>query len=355
MKKTILRIVPFIFGLLLLVSCGSDSPSKIGWTVGTSEGGYGVILHTGDGGRTWVRQGDASQLPDAGFSDICILDADTLLVTGDARPDGSYNLYKSKDGGKSWTRIDSQSLMNVSYGGLFSLGKDHVWIVGDQGTLYRSDDQGETWIRIAVPPEYQSDSFLRVAARNVDDVWVVGDQDATDRYPIMLHTTDGGTTWQRLNPVGDLKIEGGEGGHLLAIKLFGDSVWAAGGFGKFVIRSGDDGGHWSLLKQGGDADVNDLFVLSESEAYSAEDNNGIFHTSDAGLHWDDYSYNTGNWYLGIAMLGDDMWVVGSPNAPKAHSAIVHSADGGKSWTRQTVPFLENTTAGLYKVRFVSRP
>jgi photosystem II stability/assembly factor-like uncharacterized protein len=341
--------------LFLIGACGSDTPAPakmLGWAVGMSEGGYGTILHTEDGGQTWTRQGDAAQLPDAGFSDICVLEAETLLVVGDVLPDGTYNVYKTRDGGKTWTRVISATLMSVGYQGIFAL-RDHVWLVGESGTVYRSDDQGDSWTRIVVPPEYQSDTFLRVAAKDVNDIWVVGDKHASDSYPVMLHTTDGGTTWERLNPVKDLQIDtGGSPGHFLSIKLFGDSVWTVGGFGKFVIRSGDNGAHWSLLRSGAAADANDIFVLSETEAYVVEDYSGIFHTADAGKHWDDYSFTTGNWYLGIAVLQKkNIWVVGSPGAGLTHSAIIYSPDGGLTWQRQTAQVLEDTYVGLYKVRF----
>lgn len=356
MKRNFGRAALIFLGLFFLGACGSDTsdtPARmIGWTVGGSVNGFGTILHTDNGGKTWTRQGDASQLPDAEFSDICILDTQTLIVAGGTRPDGTYTIYKSHDGGITWARINSESLANANYNGLFALGKDHVWIVGDSGTIYRSDDQGDSWIRIGVPTEYQSDIFFRIAARDVNELWVVGDKHVSDDYPIMLHTTDGGKTWERLNPVKDLQIRGGSRGHFLGIKLFGDSVWAVGGFGKFVIRSGDNGAHWSLLKSGGDADANDIFVLSETEAYSVEDYNGIFHTTDAGNHWDNYSFTTGNWYLGIAVLQKkNIWVVGSPGAGLTHSAIIYSPDGGLTWQQQTAQVLEDTYVALYKVRF----
>jgi photosystem II stability/assembly factor-like uncharacterized protein len=54
---------------------------------------------------------------------------------------------------------------------------------------------------------------------------------------------------------------------------FGNSVWAIGGFGEFVVRSTDNGLTWSdvtsALTGGGDA--NDIFLLSETEAYVVYD------------------------------------------------------------------------------------
>lgn len=65
----------------------------------------------------------------------------------------------------------------------------------------------------------------------------------------------------------------------------------------------------------GNYDVNDIFLLSETEAYTVEDFNAIYYTDDAGKTWKDYSFVTGNWYLGIAILRKNhILAVGSPAA-----------------------------------------
>ena len=70
-----------------LCNCSDDTTcngkNHVDGPVGTSDGEYGTILHTRDGGSTWIRQGDSTQLPNAGFSDICVIDKNRLLVVGD--------------------------------------------------------------------------------------------------------------------------------------------------------------------------------------------------------------------------------------------------------------------------------
>jgi len=222
MKRVMIIIAAMVF--LSVVGCADDNrdwddngeslwsnlPSygPYGWAVGFSDGDYGTILHTQDGGTTWIRQGDSTQLPNAGFSDVCVIDKNILLVAGDLQPNGDYNVFKSFNGGETWTLAGTGNLENVTYNGIFALDRRHIWIVGERGSVFYSTDVAHSWTKIEVPVEFREDVFLRVAAKSADDIWVVGDKHVNDSYPVMFHTNDGGTTWERLDPIKDLSMDG---------------------------------------------------------------------------------------------------------------------------------------------------
>lgn len=364
MKRTILITSAFVFLMISIDSCkkASDDPAVtpvtkfLGWSVGTSDGHYGTVLHTSDG-KKWVRQGDSTQLPNTFLSDILILDEKTLLLVGGQTPDGTPCVYKSTDGGKNWKPSGSIGLGNVNYGGIANLGKDHIWIVGEEGSIYRSDDVAESWTKIEVPAEYQQDKFLRVAAKSLDDIWVVGDNHVSDSFPIMLHTMDGGTTWERQNPIKDLEISVAKQGHFLGVKTFGNSVWALGGYGEFVIRSTDNGSTWTDITPptiGGDFDANDIVLLSEEEAYVSFDNGNVFSTSDAGIHWTEYYPNTLNYLTGITVVDNvNIWVCGLEGGSGEYAQIMYSSDAGTTWQDQTPDLLKNNLEiAMYKIRMI---
>ena len=352
-----------LMGVLLMFAsfsgCKKSTPVEqvkmLGWVIGGSDGKYGTIFHTDDGGATWIRQGDSIQLPNTGFSDVCIMDANTIIVVGESPAGNQAVVIKSIDGGKTWLPAGISFLKNVGYNCVFSIGKEHLWIVGDSGAAYYSNDVAVSWTKLQLPVENQTNILLRVAARNQDDIWIGTNASSPDSFPLVLHTTDGGNSWAHLNPLKDLDLSESKGGHILGVKLFGNSIWVLGGFGKFVIRSADNGATWSDVTQsGGTADANDLYLISESKAYLVTDYNGIFYTSDAGLHWTDYSYSTGNWYLGVAWLPPgNVWVVGSPGAGQAHSEIIHSPNGGNKWDDQTPEFFITNHIPPYKIRFIA--
>jgi photosystem II stability/assembly factor-like uncharacterized protein len=361
MRKTIFNLMALIPICIVLISCGNHDDDIIiktdyyGWAVGGNPvKGYGFVLHTSDGGNKWTSLSDPTQLK-AGLEDVCIFDKNTLLVVGDKTVDGTPNVLKSIDGGKNWMVSGKGFLPNIFYNGIFKLNDQNVFIVGESGCIYKSTDMASSWTKIEVPILYQERIFLRIVAKNANDIWVVGDSYPQDSTPIMLHTIDGGVNWERHDPVKDLKILAASEGHYLGIKIFGNSIWVIGGFGKFIIRSADNGSTWTeITPSGGNADANDIFLLSETEAFVVTDYGGIVSTANGGTSWTKHEISTNNWLLGIDIIeGNKIWLCGSAAGSNDHSSIFYSGNKGITWEEQT-PFLlrENLDLSLYKIRFI---
>lgn len=178
----------------------------------------GVFL-SNDGGVTW--QKTLYKDPDTGAIDVQ-MDADnpqTVLasMTKDRRPPwstyapttGGGAIYKSNDGGSTWTQITGGGLpsgeigrigLAVSRGGkcIYALvdAKDDK----DRG-LYRSDDSGQTWQKVSSDP--------RISSRG----WYFGEVDVDPKNPDVVYTpnvsiyrsTDGGRNFEAIKgaPGGD--------------------------------------------------------------------------------------------------------------------------------------------------------
>lgn len=147
--------------------------AELGWAVGHG----GVVLHSRDAGETWVRQLDGRQAaaieqaaadaegsaetpsrrqrdaarivaegPDKPFLDVHFFDAQRGLIVG------AYGLaFATADGGKSWVslvgRIDNpraRHLYNIAVDG------ENLLISGEQGTLLRSTDGGQSFTTLAI-------------------------------------------------------------------------------------------------------------------------------------------------------------------------------------------------------------
>ena len=149
---------------------------KTGWAVGHS----GVVLHSADGGETWVRQldgvqaaalileaakaraqggGEAAQKelaeaqqavsdgPDKPFLDLHFFDAQRGLVVG------AYGLALStEDGGKTWQPW-THRIPNPQGKHLYRIhaARGDLLLAGERGALFRSRDGGKTFASISTP------------------------------------------------------------------------------------------------------------------------------------------------------------------------------------------------------------
>ncbi|HEX9460732.1 MAG TPA: hypothetical protein VGA84_16405, partial [Thermoanaerobaculia bacterium] len=106
------------------------------WAACWGAWGGGVIAVSDDGGRNWTRR-------DAGLEDFSVRaiavdshDADFVIVGG------LTGVYRSTDGGESWSRISDQ--INVESLALDPRTHDRIYVgTWRQGT--RTDDGGKTW------------------------------------------------------------------------------------------------------------------------------------------------------------------------------------------------------------------
>ncbi len=125
---------------------GMTSPLLNVWfandSVGYALGAYGVFLRTQDGGDTWVVEGNRLDNPDNyHLYDIVRSSAGTLLVVGEAG-----TLARSLDDGNEWVRVEAP--YEGSYFGAVAAGDGSLLIFGLRGNVFRSTDEGATWTAV---------------------------------------------------------------------------------------------------------------------------------------------------------------------------------------------------------------
>jgi photosystem II stability/assembly factor-like uncharacterized protein len=182
---------------VLLTAVGFANEQR-GWAVGHS----GVVLCTEDGGETWVEQLDGIKAArivldsvqanpiktktadSSGPVESPLVSAQRLVSDGPDKPFlgilvesdekvfifGAYNLiFHTEDGGKSWQSWRSH-VENPKELHLYAMERDgqDLFIVGEQGTVLRSSDNGMTFKKVPVP--YIGSFFGMVAAKNGDVV-----------------------------------------------------------------------------------------------------------------------------------------------------------------------------------------
>ena len=213
---------------------------KTGWAVGH----LGVVLHTADGGKTWVKQLDGIQAADLALQaakqvaarnpgqDKAVADAARLVADGPDKPFldvyfenertgyvvGAYNLiFKTVDGGKSWQSWQSHVVNPKGFHlyGIRAAGSA-LYLVGEQGTLLRSTDQGESFAALDSP--YKGTYFGMVAVKS-GELIVFGLRGNAFR------SEDQGNSWQKIDTRVQTSIAAGielDNGALVLVSQVGD-------------------------------------------------------------------------------------------------------------------------------------
>ena len=157
-------------GSVLVAALGprpTGAPGTRGGGAGTSEDGERGVYRSSDGGRSWTRvlPTDGS----SGASDVCIDYADpqiayALLTAGGGAPGApsaggaDSGVHKSTDGGVTWQPIGGRGLQDGARISAFAVASGthgrRLYAMAGVGAgrgagasrgLYRSDDGGETW------------------------------------------------------------------------------------------------------------------------------------------------------------------------------------------------------------------
>ena len=132
--------------LFLVVSRRSDDGS-----IGNEKDG--AIYRSADGAESWTKM----SLPPGTNGPTCILidpeNTDRLLLSAWGRtttskfsPDKGGGIFLSKDNGNTWKQVleKDQHIHDIT----FDARNNTYYACGFEGSAYRSEDQGETWVRL---------------------------------------------------------------------------------------------------------------------------------------------------------------------------------------------------------------
>ena len=190
------------------VDLDPDSPADRRTLYCTIYGG-GVFKST-DGGATWVAKNNGLRT-DANdhFTDIRLHADGTLLALCGGKKLGRYQpvevngLYRSTDGGASWTDLTKDVKMYLPYG--FDVHPTDSRIIylcvsavprkHDEAGVYKTVDGGATWTKLKIDwpaggPSWQHPKWPNIDPYRPDRVWV-----STGTHGTMI-TTDAGKTWK---------------------------------------------------------------------------------------------------------------------------------------------------------------
>lgn len=173
-----------------IVYVGVGRPAKR-----TASEGAGDVYKSVNGGASWTRANIGH--PQAVIFDLAVDPANAHIIYAAT----SAGFYRSADGGASWAQVDALDSRGLAVGHAErTVLYRTVWESG----VWKSVDSGLTWIKLAGPDCPDCD-YYRIATRSTDpDQVYVGDfgSNARDGAGI-YYTADGGDSWRKLDRFGD--------------------------------------------------------------------------------------------------------------------------------------------------------
>jgi len=204
-----------------------------------------------------------------------------------------HSFFMTQDGGVTWTDItDRLPGEETIVCGLGHFGDQNVYAVGNYGgpaIFFKSEDGGETWSRNVL----DSLLFGAIDVHFVDPMhgYICGsgpDTGALVYEGLILHTKDGGDTWEVLMRTGEPYTYIWKMDFLNNGKIFG-AVETFMGQRPAIIRSLDGGLNWELIDLPHDPefpfDGQGIGFLNDSLGWFAGYGFGLFETQDGGESW----------------------------------------------------------------------
>jgi photosystem II stability/assembly factor-like uncharacterized protein len=235
-----------VFGQVMAVAFADASNGWAGGNDAFFGGSRGVLSHSVDGGKTWQEQ---LEISDFTFSGLETIDALTAFAVGGFDLTGGGFVFKTVNGGLTWQDV---SPAPAAFRDVFFLDATTGWIVGS--SIYKTADGGSSWTKQFGDSNTE---FVAISFFDSQSGWAVGFNN------LVLHTTDGGGTWVAQD-VGAPPITAING----VTAVSATTAWIAGWNG-FVARTTNSGATWRTESIAGatDTDFEDALFLDANRGW----------------------------------------------------------------------------------------
>lgn len=183
-----LDALPFAVPQMLVTDPGAPN------TVYAASTDLGVFKST-DGGSTWVAANNGIATPSVQVLAIDPMHPQTLYAASTPANVAASAVYKSVNGGASWTLIDSPS-GSITQLEVDAQNPNIVWEVGS--TLRKSTDGGATWKGVTFPGSVESMVLDPRVSGNIfliSNFFFCGFSCPNNQNPYLYRSIDGGADW----------------------------------------------------------------------------------------------------------------------------------------------------------------
>jgi photosystem II stability/assembly factor-like uncharacterized protein len=221
------------------------------------------------------------------------------------------HILVSTDRGETWQQ--SQVPTRAGLNGVFFHDRNLGWAVGHDSVILRTTDGGTTWERVNWAPEEEAPFF---------DVWFADAENgiALGAYGSYYTTQDGGTTWT-YEPIGE------DDWHLHKVAQSLDGRLYIAAEAGFAYRSDDGGATWTDLPSPYEGSFFGVLPLEGDVVLLFGLRGHLFRSEDAGETWSEIDTGT------VAMLTNGLELAdGTILISGLGGTVLISEDLGRSFT-----------------------
>jgi photosystem II stability/assembly factor-like uncharacterized protein len=251
-----------VTGVVLFRDESLQAVSIVDQDFAVAAGFDGVVYKTFDRGLTWESIGYPNLSGELDILDVKFITRDLGYITG-TRPDVAENVFKTTDGGVTWTQV------NLSAGGFVDFADtNHGWIVNVGGLGYRTTDGGVTWRQFVLPNQGFSPIINKIDFINQNVGWVVG------WFGYAARTADGGVTWQLQNIATQNDVILGL--HVLS-ETHAFAVGAPSGGSPSLYETTNSGASWTRTPLPAQYSLSAVFATASGNVWTAGYDGTVLH------------------------------------------------------------------------------
>ena len=293
-------------------------------------GAFEGLYRTSDAGASWV---EANLIPTrigrgVAYSPNFAEDR-TAFAINYGNP-----MVASTDGGTTWevrsTDVGSMAMYHVEVSPRFA--EDRVVMMGAIDGVRRSEDAGQSWERVVMPPVLRTHRFHTYEIRDIEFSREFAEDQSVYAVNVggLYKSEDAGRNWTGKPIVGAYRVA-------VAPRVDGERLLFLGG--DELHRSADDGDTWTEpLGRGRIIDVAVATDFASSgEVYALGKSQGFCYSTDRGLTWQVVGEAFDGFSPSALALSPDFERDGSMFVSSLAGGIFASEDRGRTWRRVTAP------------------